>query len=175
MTPLRAALHRTASRRRPSPAGFTLIEILLVIALLGLTGALFVSGASEWLRARERTPQDIFWQAVNEARQLALRSDRPVGLHYDEKTRQILWEQDGQVQSLPWPGRSLEFLPMQETSTVLLGGTLMETGRLAQVRFYPDGACDPCRVQLVEADGRHVTLNLDPWTCAPMLSAAPAR
>ena len=170
----REALLVPARRRHRLPAGFTILEILLVVALLGLTSLLFVSGASEWLRAKERTPEDIFWQAVSEARQLALRGDFRVDLRYDEKTKQLQWFQGDQVQSLAWPGRSLEFLPVQETNTVLLGGSLVETGRLAVVHFYPDGACDPFRVQLAEADGRRRTLTLDPWTCAPMLSGTSA-
>ena len=159
--------------RRPA-AGFTIIEILLVIAVLGLTASLFLTGANDWLRARERTPEDIFWQAVSEARQLALRSDQVVLLRFDEKTRQLQWSQADNIQSLPWPGKTLEFLPAQETGAVLLGGSLVETGKLDSARFYADGTCDAFRVQVTEADGRHRTLSLDPWTCAPMLAAAPA-
>lgn len=163
-------------RDRKPPAGFTILEILLVIAVLGLVSLLFVGGAGDWLRARERTPEDLFWQAVGDARQLALRTDRVVPLRYDEKSHRLIWGDGESPATLPWPGRSMEFLPAEETSTVLLGGSLVETGRLAVVRFYADGACDPFRVQIVEADGRRRTLNLDPWTCAPILPAsAPAR
>jgi Tfp pilus assembly protein FimT len=160
-------------RRRRSDSAFTLIEILLVIGLLALVSTLFVGGASDWLRARERTPEDVFWQAVSEARQLALRRDETVVFTFDEKSRQLRWGSGDNAAAAVWPGRTVEFLPAQETSSVLLGGSLVETGRLTAVRFHPDGSCDPFRVLLTEADGRRRTLSLDPWTCAPMLPANP--
>jgi prepilin-type N-terminal cleavage/methylation domain-containing protein len=167
------AIRRHPRARRRADAGFTLIEIILVIGLLALVSALFVGGASDWLRARERTPEDVFWQAVSEARQLALRRDETVVFRYDEKSRALRWGEGEAAGAAAWPGRAVELLPAQETSAVLLGGSLVETGRLTEVRFHPDGSCDPFRAMLTEADGRRRTLTLDPWTCAPMLPATP--
>ena len=55
------------SRRSPGRRAFTLLEVLLMLALLGLVAALFVSGSSELFRSRQRTPADIFWEAVQAA------------------------------------------------------------------------------------------------------------
>ena len=68
----------------------------------------------------------------------------------------------------------IEFLSTQKfEATVLIGGVLLETATLPQVTFYADGTCTPFRVQLRNGvGGVPVTLAIDPWTCAPVLTAA---
>jgi prepilin-type N-terminal cleavage/methylation domain-containing protein len=153
-------------------AGFTLIEVLLAVGILGFVSFLFVSSAADLFRSSELRPEDVFWQGVTASRQLALDSNRVVTLRYSADKRSLVWSAGADpVRSLAFPGRQLEFLPIAEQATVLLGGQLTETGSIKAVRFYPDGGCDAFRAQLTDATGRRTLLAIDPWTCAPMLTA----
>lgn len=152
---------------------FTLIEVILVIALLGLVGSLFITGGSEMFRARQRTMTDVFWEAVQAARLQAVQEDTTVILRFEEKSKRILWGATGESHGLDWPGRNLEFLPTESRDAVLLGGQMVYTNRLEAVRFHADGTTDRFRVQLTNADGQVSLLELDPWTAAPVLRATP--
>lgn len=152
---------------------FSLIELILMIALLGLMAALFVTGGSDLFRSRQRTMADVFWEAVQAARLQAIQQDTVVTLRFDEKTRQILWGTTGEPHAVAWPGRNLEFLPADTRNTILLGGQLVDTGRLARVRFHADGTTDRFRAQLTDTEGRVSQLELDPWTAAPVVRTPP--
>ncbi len=151
-------------------AGFTLIELLLAIALLGLIAFLFISGTSDLFRAQEKTADDVFWQAVQAARLRAVQDDLTVDLRYDEKLRQLQWSANGTSAVLDWPGKSVEFFPLNQRDTILLGGQLLDAGHIPVVHFYADGATDRYRVQLTDSSGRVTRLEIDPWTCAPIVS-----
>ena len=151
-------------------AAFTLIEILLVVALLGFIGAAFVNSAADLFRSREPRADDAFWDAVTHARQLALEGNRIVTLRYDAEKRVLAWSAGADpARTLPYPGKLLEFLPVTTGGVVLLGGQLTETDSIKSVRFYPDGCCDGFRIQITDAAGRLTVQGIDPWTCAPML------
>lgn len=152
---------------------FTLLEVILAIALLGLVASLFITGGSEMFRARQRTMVDVFWEAVQAARLQAVQEDTTVVLRFDEKSKRILWGSTDESRGLDWPGRNLEFLPTESRDTILLGGQLVDTGGLAFVRFHADGTTDRFRVQLTDANGQITRLELDPWTAAPVLRATP--
>ena len=155
-------------------AGFTLVEILLVIALLGLGAMLTINGAADLLRTRAPRPDEIFWQSVTSARQLALERNQPVLFRYDKEKHTLGWGLTADsLHTVPFPGPQLEFLPVNEQGTILIGGQLTETGALGRVRFYGDGGCDAFRVQLTDSAGHRTVLAIDPWTCAPILAATP--
>lgn len=154
-------------------AAFSLLEVILMLALVGLTTALFVSGAAALARPRDLPPRDQFWSALTAARQLALESGREVRLVFDRPERRLVWSdgtaQRGQVIAVS----NVDFLPDVTESAVLLGGELTETSTLPTVQFYPDGTCDPFRAQVLALDGRRAVWLVDPWTCAPILSSRP--
>lgn len=158
---------------RPECRAFTLLEVVLAIALLGLLGGLFISGGSDLFRARERTATDVFWQAVQAARLQAVQEDVTVLLRFDEKKLRLVWNSAAASHELDWPGKNLEFLPVEQNDTILLGGQLAGTSRLTVVRFHADGGVDRFRAQLTDASGQITRLDLDPWTCAPVLHPSP--
>lgn len=175
---------RTVSTYLPRPdklpsrverrAAFTLVEVLLVVALLGFIAFAFVNSAADLFRSREPRADDAFWGAVTAARQLALEGNQTVLLRYNEEKHFIEWGAGTEpVKTMPFPGRMLEFLPMVTQGTILLGGQLRETDSIKVVRFYPDGCCDAFRIQLTDPSGRLSMLGIDPWTCAPMLISPP--
>lgn len=151
-----------------SPAGgFTLIEILLVLALLALFSALFIPGVNSILRQiNERGPEQALAETILAARGAALESGRTVTLTYDEK-RRALHADDASVADLVLePDHKLALLPPTSGAVVLLGGQSVETDELRRIRFFSDGTCDPFRVRLQENKDAARIWTADPWTCA---------
>ncbi|HXQ81228.1 MAG TPA: prepilin-type N-terminal cleavage/methylation domain-containing protein [Opitutaceae bacterium] len=160
------------------PGGFTLIEILLALALIALLGTIFISGTNSLLAERGASPDSQFWKACAQARKQALEEQRSVLLSYDPRTRAFVMNDGAQQNTLPVPGPEdlvIDFHPAQSSSSssILLGGTLVETQLLASVTFYDDGTCTPFRVQIRTGAGAHL-LSIDPWTCAPVLAKSDA-
>ncbi|HWA29302.1 MAG TPA: prepilin-type N-terminal cleavage/methylation domain-containing protein [Lacunisphaera sp.] len=173
-SPAAGRLSSTGRRpSRPLSRAFTLLEVVIAVALVGLMAGLFITAGTEMMRARERTATDIFWQAVQGARQQAVQEDATVLMHFDEKTNRVIWNSATSSHDLAWPGKKLEFLPTERNDSVLLGGQLVGTGAMPVVRFYADGCSDRFRAQLTDTTGRVTRLDLDPWTCAPVLRSAP--
>jgi general secretion pathway protein H len=156
-----------------SRAAFTILEILLALAVIGLLSAVLVSGASHLVSGRAMTPDEIFWEASREARRTALKTDREVRLSFDPKEKHFVVDDGRQAKTFPLlePPRELtvDFLPVRSTSSaVLIGGQLVESESVKSVTFYPDGTCVPFRVQF-RTTGPARVITIDPWTCAPIL------
>lgn len=155
-------------------AAFTILEILLALAVIGLLSAVLVSGASHLVSGRAMTPDEIFWEASRDARRTALKTDREVRLSFDQKEKHFVVDDGMQAKVFPLvePPRELtvDFLPVRSTSSaVLIGGQLVESETVKSVTFYPDGTCVPFRVQF-RTTGPARVITIDPWTCAPILS-----
>jgi general secretion pathway protein H len=152
------------------------LEILLSIAVMALLAGVLLVGASRVLSDQPRTPDEVFWKAVREARKTALRSEHPVELSFDADERSfVITTHAGAKRSLPLAAGSkvsVDFLQASRgAGFVLLGGELVETQKIPQVAFYPDGTCAPFRVQFRGQTGEPWTHAIDPWTCAPVLEA----
>ena len=164
----RASLRDVLVRRAAGARGFTLIEILLVLALLALFATLFIPGVNSMLRDLDaRGPDQLLSEAILSAREEALSSGRVVDLRYDVESRRLVWN-NGAARGEPLPlGASLELLPMEVGGSILLGGELTEAQEpLRRVRFFPDGTCDAFRVRLRQPDIPPQLFVIDPWTCA---------
>jgi prepilin-type N-terminal cleavage/methylation domain-containing protein len=158
--------------------GFTLIELLLAIALIALLSTIFITGTNSLLSDKAPSPDEQFWRACARARKEALEGQRSVMLTYDPKVRAFLLNDGSQRTALPVTGTDdlvIDFHPAEgdASSSVLVGGTLVETTPLASVTFYGDGTCTPFRVQIRTLAGAHM-LSIDPWTCAPVLAKSDA-
>ena len=159
-------------RRVPRDA-FTLLEILISIALLALLAGTVVSLSAHLIGDKAVTPGDVFWKALTEARKEALLSEQEVSLAFDEKNKAfVISAAAGEPKSFPVPAADqlgVDFLPPRTagTSSVLLGGELVETGGMPSVTFYPDGTCSSFRAQFRNG-GAAWTIAIDPWTCAEM-------
>ncbi|MBX3736849.1 MAG: prepilin-type N-terminal cleavage/methylation domain-containing protein [Candidatus Didemnitutus sp.] len=155
---------------------FTLVEVLLVLALLALFAAIFIPGVNSMLaQMDERGPDQIASEAVLAARTVALESGHATELAYDVEKRQLLWGDRGARSDALPAGVVLDLLPMEAGGNILLGGELSENQEpLKRVRFFPDGTCQPFRLRLrVGTEGKPRVLVVDPWTCA--LSPAPTK
>ncbi len=170
-----AALKRVHSGGLVSPkhlsvGGFTLLEILAVLALIGLISALLIGSGEALLRAMAKDDiETATLGAVASARHSAVLTGRPLELRYDEKTRQLDWEEGRVV--LAGEGE-LRLLPPELVSSMLLGGRVVETP-LTRVRFYADGTCDPFRVEFALGQSSRI-LTIDPWTCTVLSREAAA-
>ena len=160
-------------------AGFTLLEVLLVLALIGLMGTIFIGGSQAMLGDKDKSLDEQFWIACTAARKQALEDRQSVLLSYDPKTRGFVFSEGAGRKSLPVTGPQdlvIDFHPAQPSSgsEVLVGGTLVETEPMASVTFYDDGTCTPFRAQ-IRANGAAHLLSIDPWTCAPVLGPTDAK
>jgi len=171
-----ASSHDCRIRRRRGRA-FTLIEVLVALALLALLAGVFVANVGNMLNTRNPTPEDVFWKAVTEARKYALLKGHDVRLAYDGKAKVFTASTDEGSQTFPVPiagDLELDFLGVSKSgrTAILIGGTLVETQTLPFVTFYNDGTCSDFRVQLRFDRGQPRYLQIDPWTCAPILVVA---
>ncbi|MBI3885003.1 MAG: prepilin-type N-terminal cleavage/methylation domain-containing protein [Opitutae bacterium] len=161
-------------RSRPAPRsrrGFTLVEIILVLALVVLVATLLIPGANSMLRAMaDDEPDRMFWDTVVAAREQALTGNRVVELRFDGEKRRLQWTDGTTAHQKDFPaGTSVQFLQPRTGSFILLGGQLVETQEVPRLRFYADGTCDALRVQILRPGAPPQTLALDPWTCAPVI------
>ncbi len=171
---------------------FTLLEVLLSLAIIALLGSVLIGGASHLLNEQPVTSDQVFWKAVQEARKAALKTEHDIRLKFDgEKKRFVLI--DGLAPSvLAADGFTLEETPIKVLpiapalatdltveflaavkggNTILVGGVLIEAQTVPYVTFYADGTCSAFRAQFTRSGSAQV-LTVDPWTCAPMLVAA---
>ncbi len=156
-------------------AGFTLLEILLVLGLIGLLTSVLVVGINQLTADRPTTPEEVFWQAIAECRKQALLSSQDVTLMFSDKEKPpalaAAWKGGGT--RFPFENASdlkVDFLAAQKGgSAILLGGQLVETKTVPHVTFYADGTCSSFRAQFKSAGSEVRVLTVDPWTCAPVL------
>ncbi len=183
-------------------AAFTLLEILLVIALIGMMTGVFIVGAVNLSDSRPPSAGDVFWQAVNGCRKQALMTGREVTLRFakgeQEEPSALVATWEGGEARYPFvvtrpaadggdagagntgrasasdPGAAAvtcDFLTTQTgNSSILVGGALRETTTLAAVTFYGDGTCTPFRAQLRTGLPEPQVLDIDPRTCAQVLT-----
>lgn len=167
-------LTRWRRKTRPTCEAFTLLEILLAVALIGLLSAALVSTAVHLTDTKPRSNDQVFWEAVHLSRRAALRSQSDVTLSFDAKTKEFVMTGANAQQSFPLvtspDDLAVDFLHADSgNSAVLIGGQLTETQTIPSVTFYGDGTCVPFRVQFRGGGAAHV-IAIDPWTCAPMLA-----
>jgi prepilin-type N-terminal cleavage/methylation domain-containing protein len=188
-----AAGIREAARPRGFTRGFTLLEVLLGIALIALLGGVLVGSSSQLLSPQPSTPHAVFWKAVQEARKTALKSDHEIRLKYDREKKHFYLvdglapstlAEDGftrvetPLKTFPIAAETaqdltIDFLAASSKggNTILVGGMLLESKPVPYVSFYSDGTCRAFRAQFARS-GSSSILSIDPWTCAPVLPAA---
>ena len=162
----------------PLGAAFTLLEILLALALIALLAGVLVGGSTQLLTNQSVSVDDIFWKAVQEARKSALKSGGEVRLSFvddKEQGKEFVIDGAGTRRELPVPAVSADtlevsFLTTQKNGGVMMiAGVVLETQTIPAVIFYADGTCTPFRMQVSRRGAAHIVA-IDPWTCAPILT-----
>jgi prepilin-type N-terminal cleavage/methylation domain-containing protein len=170
----RAALSpaETARAGRSFGGGFTLLEILVTLALMALLTAILISGATHLLSDQPTTPSEIFRKALSESRQYAVENNVNVRLSFDAKEKAFKATTDSGVRSYPVSAAgdfAIDFIsPQKGGSMILIGGVGVSTQTMPFVTFFPDGTCTPFHIQF-HIDSNVSTQAIDPWTCAPVL------
>ncbi len=169
--------------------GFTLLEVLLSIAIIALVASVLVGGAAHMISDQPVTSHEVFWKAVREARKAALKAEHDIRLKFDRDKKQFYLidglapstadetgtPQEVRIKTFPTTASragelTVEFLgpSAKGAHTILLGGLLLESKSISYVTFYSDGTCMPFRAQFARG-GSSSILSIDPWTCAPIL------
>jgi len=180
------ALRRTftegfAGSRSRRLGAFTVLEVLMVIALIAMLTGVLVTGSARLANGRIVTPEDVFWKAVTETRKAALLSGREVRLSFADKDKELalVAQSGGEEQRFAFETAGelkMNFLSTQKgSSSILLGGQLIETQTIPYVTFYGDGTCSPFRLQIRVGTGEARTIAIDPWTCSLVLPAGAAQ
>jgi general secretion pathway protein H len=153
--------------------GFTLLEIMLALAVIALLAGVLVSASVGLMGDKPATPEDVFWKTVLEARNVALHAEEEVRVSFDPKELKFLLDDGKTPKSFavaPSRDLTIDFLPPASSgrSTILVGGELVESQKLPYVTFYADGTCSPFRAQFRNSGAARI-VEIDPWTCAKIL------
>lgn len=163
---------------RAARRGFTVLELLLALAIIALLGTVLIGGSAQLLSDKPVSADEVFWKAVQEARKDALKSGNEVRLAFvddRDKGKAFLVTNSGSSKSFPLPATTgadliVSFLTTQKgASAILVAGQLVETQTIGAVIFYGDGTCTAFRAQFQRGGSTHL-LSIDPWTCAQVLT-----
>lgn len=157
---------------RVSRGGFTLFELLLVIALIGLFSTVFVVNISSLMKDGEmETLERSYWRAVETARTGAVFKQQAHFLEWDSKDNRFLVVSGGVVEAFPVEIASAADLEIEvlfeevapENSYVLIAGQLVAKREIVKAGFFPDGTCSPFQVSMRIAEFE-TRFQMDPWT-----------
>lgn len=147
--------------------GFTLVELVVVILLLGLTAALLVPKLANWggddLKGSTRRLAGIVRYLYNETA-LTRREHR---LIFDLETGSYqakVLETDGNLEPVLGPGRGGTLQGDVVFRDIVLPGRGKVTSGEAITVFHPGGWLDETFIHLSADDGREWTLRLAPLT-----------
>jgi len=157
------------SRRKQ---GFTLVEILLAVALVAMLSSVFVLNVNSLLRDGElETLEREYWRAVETARSGSVFKQQVHLVEWDAKGYRFLVKSAGQTEVFEVDRSQMGDLEIEvffeevapENSYVLIAGELVAKREIATVSFFPDGTCSPYTVSLRVAE-YETSFQMDPWT-----------
>lgn len=126
--------------------GFTLLEVLIVLAIMGLIAGLIVGGRPGGSSGVNlSTSAAALASVLREARAQAIAQGRPVVMQLDVKTRRY------------GVGRALDrALPAGMTVALLTGRDDIVVPGQGRIRFFPDGSSTGGRITIESTAGRMV-------------------
>lgn len=146
--------------------GFTLIELTLVVALMGIVLA-FVIPRLESQRMAGDTDRAARWirLTVQQLKTDALRNQIRHTLHIDLDAQKIWWTHDRmtdvEIQGAIEAGLNLTD-DVRIQGVALPGKTMVSEGR-SVIRFYPAGYSGMAIIHLIENQDRPVSISIEPF------------
>lgn len=170
---------RSCSRR-----AFTLLEVMLVVALIAVAGTMFLVSLES---IGKSSPADefegAFWRAMALAREQALTSRRPVELAFDPKEKSFRLAGASGDKTVPLPAEvaakeddcaATFSVELPSNDFILVRGDLVTRRPVDAVKIFPDGSCQAFAVEFQLRTFKHRVV-IDPWTGAEMLSGDAAK
>jgi prepilin-type N-terminal cleavage/methylation domain-containing protein len=156
-----------AARLSEGRRAFTLLEILLVLSLLALLGSVMVGGAVSMLKTNEtKDPETSLLKMLQTVRAEAVSTDSIIDVKALPEDKGFSWGAAGLEALPPTPGVKVHLIGAVSGRASLIAGQIEEEP-IKHLHFYPDGSCDPVRVEVKRGEVRRVYA-IDPWTAAPM-------
>lgn len=144
---------------RPFPRGFTLIEVMMVVAIIGLTLTMGMPGFLRVLqREGMRKAEYEMFEACTEARRAAIMNN--------EKTFLVIHPLLG---SFEVPGAYSQKQLPSDVIIEILGVNFIQFERAdeARVCFFPNGTSDEFTIVLHSTGGKYEKISLDTITALP--------
>lgn len=140
----------------PFAKGFTIVEVLLALALIGLVGGLFAINFDVLLSSiSKKRPERVLYEAICEARYQTIQEHSPVYLSFDKPKSSFLIFKNN-------PAEPLTSFNLEKGINIVFGRILpnkYRSGRFApqglspeevieKIAFFPDGSSDPVVITL---------------------------
>jgi len=126
--------------------GFTLFELLIVLALMALVGAVVVPALGNRSGAGLEVAARLLQAGLRQARSRAMIRNRPVALTVDLAKGRLGVAEDHRYRSLP-PGL---------VYTLVTARTEQVDERVGRVRFFPDGSSTGGRITVAAGERRRI-------------------
>lgn len=166
-----SAIGKPAEMRRD---GFSLIEILLVLALMAIAGSMVILNFSAFGdRGDQASSLEQLTQVVRKARYLAAHDRREAGLRFESEGGRLLVERDNFVLHeeklgpgfLGNGGGSVRFFRVPSAEGLNTPPVPVDAREgIAVVRFAPDGTCTPFVAEIDYGSGRPERYAFDPFS-----------
>ena len=158
----------SARARVSRRAGFTLVEVLLVLALMALLSGVLIVGGANLLDGGKDDPEAALLAVLQKVRREAVERDVVIELRIEGDGETFIWgDRPEQAVTLPVSENvRARLLAPTSLGAVLIGGEAEERP-LPRLRIYPDGTCDIARLE-VRRNGARRLHDIDPMTCAPL-------
>lgn len=162
----------TKGVRKSNSLGFTLIEIILTVALIALMSGMLVMNIGSILKVTAiESLEHEYWRSVDSARSNAVFSQKPHFIVWNEETSTFVVSSAGAVENFELNTSEFGDVEVEvlfeeiapENSYVLIRGELVAKREIATVGFFPDGTCTPYTVTLKIGD-HESHFQMDPWT-----------